>query len=55
MSNHYRKPSVKAAAKVDTPQHTLPQHDGPDDRYPGTFFRIPGIPAPGKTTWSVVK
>lgn len=26
-----------------------------DDRYPGSFFRIPGIPAPGKTTWSLVK
>lgn len=24
-----------------------------DDRYPGSFFRIPGIPVPGKTTWSV--
>lgn len=26
-----------------------------DDRYPGSFFRVPGIPAPGKTTWSLVK
>jgi hypothetical protein len=26
-----------------------------DDRYPGTFFRIPGIPVPGKTTWTVSK
>jgi hypothetical protein len=26
-----------------------------DDRYPGTFFRIPGVPTPGKTTWSLVK
>jgi hypothetical protein len=24
-----------------------------DDRYPGSFFRIPGIPIPGKTTWSI--
>jgi hypothetical protein len=24
-----------------------------DDRYPGTFFRIPGIPVPGKTTWTL--
>jgi len=24
-----------------------------DDRYPGSFFRIPGIPVPGKTTWSL--
>lgn len=26
-----------------------------DDRYPGSFFRIPGVPAPGKTTWSANK
>lgn len=26
-----------------------------DDRYPGSFFRIPGVPAPGKTTWSLAK
>ena len=24
----------------------------PDDRYPGTFFRIPGMPMPG-TSWSL--
>lgn len=24
-----------------------------DDRYPGSFFRIPGLPTPGKTTWSI--
>jgi hypothetical protein len=26
-----------------------------DDQYPGTFFRIPGVPRPGKTTWSLTK
>jgi hypothetical protein len=26
-----------------------------DDRYPGTFFRVPGRPVPGKTTWSLKK
>ena len=26
-----------------------------DDRYPGSFFRVPGIPKPGKTTWSIAK
>lgn len=26
-----------------------------DDRFPGSFFRIPGVPAPGKTTWSLAK
>ena len=24
-----------------------------DDRYPGSFFRIPGPPALGKTGWSL--
>ncbi|MGZ8165676.1 MAG: hypothetical protein ACXW04_09725 [Methylobacter sp.] len=24
-----------------------------DDRYPGSFFRIPGMPVPGKTAWSI--
>lgn len=26
-----------------------------DDRYPGSFFRIPGVPSPGKTTWSLTE
>jgi len=26
-----------------------------DDRYPGSFFRIPGLPKPGNTTWSLAK
>lgn len=25
----------------------------PDDLYPGSFFRIPGIPSPGNTAWSL--
>jgi len=24
-----------------------------DDRYPGSFFRIPSPPVPGKTGWSL--
>ena len=24
-----------------------------DDRYPGSFFRIPGPPVAGKTVWSL--
>ncbi|MCX7086956.1 MAG: hypothetical protein NTV00_02760 [Methylococcales bacterium] len=24
-----------------------------DERYPGSFFRIPRAPIPGKTTWSI--
>ncbi len=26
-----------------------------DERYPGSFFRVPGVPTPGKTTWSLSK
>jgi len=26
-----------------------------DDRFPGSFFRIPGVPSPGKTTWSLTE
>jgi hypothetical protein len=26
-----------------------------DDRFPGSFFRIPGLPSPGKTTWSLTE
>lgn len=26
-----------------------------DERYPGSFFRIPGVPTPGKTTWSLTQ
>ena len=26
-----------------------------DDRYPGTFFRVPGVPVPGKTGWSITQ
>ncbi|MGR9074329.1 MAG: hypothetical protein ACU833_14815 [Gammaproteobacteria bacterium] len=24
-----------------------------DERYPGSFFKIPGVPQPGKTGWRV--
>lgn len=26
-----------------------------DERFPGSFFRVPGVPMPGKTTWSLSK
>ncbi|MGR9085836.1 MAG: hypothetical protein ACU841_02040 [Gammaproteobacteria bacterium] len=26
-----------------------------DDRYPGTFFRIPGVPVPGRTGWRLAE
>lgn len=37
--------SVIAMANLDIPDQ--------DDRYPGSFFRIPGRSVPGKTTWSI--
>jgi hypothetical protein len=36
--------------RIPMPMH----HSVPgDDRHPGTFFRVPGRPVPGKTTWSL--
>ncbi len=26
-----------------------------DERNPGSFFRIPGLPVPGKTTWRLAE
>ncbi|MGZ8195597.1 MAG: hypothetical protein ACXWTH_08225 [Methylosarcina sp.] len=34
---------------------SAPDRGSEDDRYPGTFFRIPGVPVPGKTTWTLNK
>lgn len=31
----------------------LPAGPEPDDRFPGSFFRVPGIPSPGRTAWSL--
>ncbi|MDD4914097.1 MAG: hypothetical protein PHW13_03535 [Methylococcales bacterium] len=53
-SNHSNQnPSVNG--KSDAPQQAVTRHEAQDDRFPGTFFRIPGVPQPGKTTWSLVK
>jgi len=38
------EPEVKEAVEI-------PVQD--DDRYPGSFFRIPGPPTLGKTSWSL--
>ena len=24
-----------------------------DERYPGSFFKVPGTPRPGRTTWRI--
>lgn len=54
--NYQRKP--------DAPNHPTYDHarlttatlqPANDDRYPGSFFRIPGVPTPGKATWSLTK
>ena len=38
------EPEVKKSVEI-------PAQD--DDRYPGSFFRIPGPPMLGKTSWSL--
>lgn len=40
-SHAHCKQGVELATPVD------------DDRYPGSFFRIPSVPKPGKTTWGI--
>ncbi len=54
MKSDRQKLTTSTTAKV-TPQQVLPTLDIPDDRYPGSYFRIPGVPMPGKTTWSLKK
>ncbi|MGR8981858.1 MAG: hypothetical protein ACU84H_17450 [Gammaproteobacteria bacterium] len=36
--------------RLSSPLREIPDQD---DRFPGSFFRIPGAPVPGKTTWSI--
>lgn len=55
MSSKRQKPAQANQSKLETQAQGLPQPEMPDDRFPGSFFRVPGIPAPGKTTWSLVK
>ncbi len=49
------KPVLRSSSEKTAGQAALSPAVEPDDRYPGTFFRIPGPPRPGKTTWSVAK
>ncbi|MDT4330193.1 hypothetical protein ACQE3E_02660 [Methylomonas sp. MED-D] len=55
MSSKRQKSAVPVNGKVEAPISNLPRDEAPDDRYPGTFFRVPGVPMPGKTTWSLAK
>lgn len=43
----------QAAKSEDKPLGLNPNE--PDDRYPGSYFRVPGPFIPGKTTWSIAK
>lgn len=50
------KPVIAKQPLATKPQPTpLGQPSQPidDERYPGSFFRVPGVPMPGKTTWSL--
>lgn len=38
-------------ATVESKQQSERQQPFEDDRYPGSFFKVPGIPRPGKTSW----
>jgi hypothetical protein len=49
------KSAYNPSKKFVVQQPEIPQAEIPDDRFPGTFFRVPGVPLPGKTTWSLVK
>lgn len=55
MNDQAKQPS--AVKTVDMPGQTLPaephRREQGDDRYPGSFFRIPGLAVPGKTGWSL--
>lgn len=44
-----------SASKASSRKESSNEAMTDDDRYPGSFFRIPGVPVPGKTSWSVVK
>lgn len=41
-------PSSPAPTEKKRPKQDLPVED---DRYPGSFFKVPAVPRPGKTAW----
>ncbi len=50
MKNHVKKElPVEAIAK----KPELKDLPFEDDRYPGSFFKVPGVPRPGKTSWRI--
>ncbi|MDD2740089.1 MAG: hypothetical protein PHR94_14270 [Methylomonas lenta] len=44
----------EVTASISQAESRLPEINE-DDRYPGSFFRVPGLPTPGNTTWSLAK
>lgn len=57
-SQRLPKPALSLDNQTDSASEQEPMPIGliaDDDRFPGSFFRIPGVPSPGKTTWSLVK
>ena len=55
MSNNSKKTVIATNRKMEVEPLNQQQPEVQDDRYPGTFFRVPGVPMPGKTTWSLAK
>ena len=55
MNSSSQKSDAQTSDKMAEQQLPLPRLDVQDERYPGTFFRVPGVPMPGKTTWSLAK
>lgn len=55
MNSKRQKQASQSVGKLEATQSNPPHLEVQDDRYPGSFFRVPGIPAPGKTTWSLAK
>jgi hypothetical protein len=55
MNDQIKQSATEKAGK--TPRQTLPAtahgRVQDDDRYPGSFFRVPGLAVPGKTGWSL--
>ncbi|MGR8931066.1 MAG: hypothetical protein ACU836_10525 [Gammaproteobacteria bacterium] len=56
--------SIHQGSRAESSAHSqdgLSLRNGPqarpvdDDRFPGSFFRVPGVPRPGNTTWSLAK
>jgi hypothetical protein len=53
ISDNLNQPMAKTP---HAPQpHNAAALQEPDERFPGSFFRIPGVPVPGKTGWRLAE